>query len=136
MLGKNTSTLPTLKIDLSDHPFIKYDIFEGVVTFTQIDIPIIITTQYFKHHNMSYISHSENNILWNHSFPAINRANVRILSIVRKESTSSLQVLEAISSQKLAGNAIGYTSSLPVEIRASPEPISSKIDASSIKSDI
>ena len=27
-LGTNTSTLPKLKIDLSDHPFIKDDIFE------------------------------------------------------------------------------------------------------------
>ena len=29
MLGTNTSTLPTLRIDFSDHPFIKHDIFEG-----------------------------------------------------------------------------------------------------------
>ena len=27
MLGTNISTLPTLKIDISDHQFIKYDIF-------------------------------------------------------------------------------------------------------------
>ena len=33
LLGTNISTPPTLKIDLSDHPFIRYDIFEGNVSF-------------------------------------------------------------------------------------------------------
>ena len=34
MLGTNTSTLPTLKIDLSDRPFTRDDIFEVNVNFT------------------------------------------------------------------------------------------------------
>ena len=45
MLGKNISTLPTLKIDLSDHLFIKYDIFEGNINFTPQGTPIGIITQ-------------------------------------------------------------------------------------------
>ena len=32
MTGTNVSTLPKLNIDISDHPFIKYDIFEFNVT--------------------------------------------------------------------------------------------------------
>ena len=35
MLVTNIFTLPTLKIDLLDHPFIKDDIFEGNVNFPQ-----------------------------------------------------------------------------------------------------
>ena len=45
MLGTNTSTLPTLKIDLSDHPFIKDDIFEGDVNTPPKGTPIGIITQ-------------------------------------------------------------------------------------------
>ena len=101
MHGKNTSTLPTLKIDLSDHPFIKYDIFEGIVDFSPRGTPIGINTKYCEHHNMSYISQSENNFPWNHAFPTRNRTTFWILSIGRKEPTSSHQVLGAISSQKL-----------------------------------
>ena len=40
MLCTNTSTLPTLKIDLSDHPFIKYYIFEGNVNFPPESPPL------------------------------------------------------------------------------------------------
>ena len=76
MLGTNTSTLPTLKTYLSYNPLIKYDIFEGIVTFPPRGTPIGITTQYYEHHNMSYISQSENNSPWNHAFPAINRTNI------------------------------------------------------------
>ena len=39
-LGTNTSTLPTLKTDLSDHTFIKYDIFEVNVNFSPRGTPI------------------------------------------------------------------------------------------------
>ena len=56
MLGKNISTLPTLKIYLSYHPFIKDDIFEGTVNFPPGCTPIGIVTQYYEHHKMSYIS--------------------------------------------------------------------------------
>ena len=35
MLGTNNSILPTLNIDLSYHPFIKYDIFKVGVHFPQ-----------------------------------------------------------------------------------------------------
>ena len=103
MLGTNNYTLPTLKIDLSDHPFIKDDIFEGIVTFPPRSNPIGITTQYCEHHKILYISQSENNSPWNHVFPSRNRTNVWILRIGRKESTSESQFIEAISSNQLTG---------------------------------
>ena len=53
---KNISTLPTLKIDLSDHPFIKDNIFEVNVNFPPRGITIVIVTQNCEHHNISYIS--------------------------------------------------------------------------------
>ena len=56
MLGKNISTLPTLKTELSDYPSIKYYIFEGNFNFPPRGTPIVIVTQYCEHHNMSYIS--------------------------------------------------------------------------------
>ena len=56
MLGTNIYTLPTLKIDLSDHPFIVDDTFEGTTNFPPRVTPIGITTQYCEYHNMSYIS--------------------------------------------------------------------------------
>ena len=55
VLGTYISVRPTLKIDLSDHTFIKYDIFEGTVSFPTRGTTIGIVTQYCKHHNMSYI---------------------------------------------------------------------------------
>ena len=103
MLGTSTSTLPILKIDLSDHPFFKDDIFLGNVNFPPRGTTIGITTQYSEHHNMSYISQSENKIPWNHAFSARNRTNVWILRIFRKQPTSAQQVLEVISIQKLKG---------------------------------
>ena len=54
-------TLPTLKTILSYHPFIKYYIYEGNVNFPPEGTPISIVTKYCEHHNMSYISQSENN---------------------------------------------------------------------------
>ena len=54
----NYTSLTTFKIDLSDHPFIKYDGFEVNINFTPRVTPIVIVTQYCEHHNMSYISHS------------------------------------------------------------------------------
>ena len=84
ILGTNTSTLTTLKIDLSDHPFIKYDIFEVNVNLPPRGTPIGIVTQYCEHQNIVYISQSTNNRPWNNAFPARNRTNVRILSIGRK----------------------------------------------------
>ena len=103
MLGKNISTLPTLKTELLDHPFIKYYIFEVNVNFPPKGTPIGIVTQYCKHHNISYISQSENSSPWNHECPDRNRTNVWILSIGRKEPTPVQQVLEVISSQQLTG---------------------------------
>ena len=84
MLGTNISTLPTLKNDLSDHPFIKDDIFEINANFQPRGTPVDIVAQYFEHHKMSYISQSKNNSPWNHSFPERNRNNVWILSTGRK----------------------------------------------------
>ena len=78
-----------IKIDLSDHPFIKDAIFEGNVNFPPSGTPIGINTQYFEHYNMSYISQSENNISRNHVFPARNRTIVWILIIGIKEPTSA-----------------------------------------------
>ena len=98
MLGKNTSTLPTSKIDSSDHPFIKDDIFEVDVNFSPRGTPIGIETNYCKHQNMSYISQSTNISPWNHIFPVRNRSNFWILSIGRKEPTTFQQFLKAISS--------------------------------------
>ena len=66
MLGKNISTLPTLKFYPSYHTFIKDDIFEVNVNFPPRGTNIGIVTQYCGHHNMSYISQSENNSLCNH----------------------------------------------------------------------
>ena len=40
MPSKNTSTLKTSKINLSDHPFIKDDIFKANVNFPPGDNPI------------------------------------------------------------------------------------------------
>ena len=56
MLSTNTSTLLILKIDLSDHLFIKDYIFEVHINFAPRGTPIGIVSQYFEHHNMSYIS--------------------------------------------------------------------------------
>ena len=88
MLGKNISTLPTLKSELSDHTYIKYYIFIVNFNFPPRCTPICIVTQYCEHHNMSYISQTENNSPWNHACPARNRTNFWILSIGRKEPTS------------------------------------------------
>ena len=42
MLETNISALTILKIDLSDHPLIKYDIFEVNANFPPIGTPIVI----------------------------------------------------------------------------------------------
>ena len=55
MLSTDISILTTLKIYLSGHLFIKYDIFESNVNFTPRGTPIFIITKYCEHHNMSYI---------------------------------------------------------------------------------
>ena len=52
MTGKNISTLPTSKIDLSDHLFIKYDIFEVTVDFSPINTPIGIVSKYSENHGI------------------------------------------------------------------------------------
>ena len=46
ILVTNNSTIIILQIDLSYHPFIKYDIFEGNVNFPSRGTPIGNTTQY------------------------------------------------------------------------------------------
>ena len=100
---KNTSTLPTLIFDLSDHPFIKDNIFEFDVNLAPIGTPIDIATQYCEHHNMSYISQLKKNSPRNHFFPSRNTTNFWILGIGRKEPTTFHFVLESISSQQLIG---------------------------------
>ena len=103
MLNINTSTLLTLKIDLSYHPFIKYDIFEVDVHFPPRVTPIGIVTQYYEYHNMSYIYQSKNDSPCNHVFPDIQRNYVWILRTGRKEPTTPQKVLESISSHQLTG---------------------------------
>ena len=45
MLGTNTFTLSKLKVELSDYPFIKDDIFEVNVNFQPRFTPIVIVTE-------------------------------------------------------------------------------------------
>ena len=52
MLGTNISTLPILKSYLSDHLFIKYDIFKYNVNLPPRGTHIEILTQYCEHQNM------------------------------------------------------------------------------------
>ena len=78
----------TLKIDLSDHPLIKDDIFEVTVTFPPRGTPIGIIYQYCEHHNMYYVSNSKNNSPWNGDLTAINIKNASIIIIGRKETIS------------------------------------------------
>ena len=63
--GKDTSHPPAIKTYLFDQPLIKYDIFEEKVTFPPRGTPIVIVNYYCEHHNMTYISQSDNNIPWN-----------------------------------------------------------------------
>ena len=84
MTGANIFTLPTLKLNLSDYPFIKYDIFGVDVTVPPIDTHICIVAQYCEHHNMAYIYQSTKNIQWNCNFTVIKIKNVWILSNERK----------------------------------------------------
>ena len=60
MIGTNISTPTKLKMDPSNHPFIKYDTFEGSTNFPPRGNTIGTITHYCEHHNMSYISQSEN----------------------------------------------------------------------------
>ena len=76
--------VPTLKNDLSDPTFIKYDIFEVTVTFTPKGTPIGISDQYYDNQNMSYVSQSTKNSPHNRTLPARNKTNLYILSIGRK----------------------------------------------------
>ena len=94
---------PKLKIDLSNNPFTKDDIFEVTVNFPPIGTNIVIIIQYCEHHSMYYIFQSTNNTPWDCYFTVINRNNVWILRIGRKEQTTAQQVLEAISSKQLTG---------------------------------
>ena len=82
--GTNISTLPTLNIDLSYHPFIKYDIFEVSVNLPPRGNPIGIVVKYCEHHNMSYIYQSTNNSPCTHVFPYRNRTTFCILGVVIK----------------------------------------------------
>ena len=82
-----------IKIDLSDNPSIKYDIFEVTATFPPGVTNIGIVAQYLEHNNMSYIFQSKNNRPWNRALPEINRTNVWILRIGRKEPTTVQQAM-------------------------------------------
>ena len=103
MNGTNISTLTTLKIDISDHPFTKDNIFEVTVTFTTRGTNIGIVFQYYEDHNMTYISQFKNKISWKHALPMRNKTNLWILSIRRKEPKQYKRVMESISIQHLTG---------------------------------
>ena len=85
MTGTNISTLTTLKMDLSDNPFVKYDIFEVTVNFPSRGTTIGIVYKYCEHQNIYYVSQSKNNSPRNQYSPVINRTNVWILIIEIKE---------------------------------------------------
>ena len=92
---------PTIKIDLSDHPFIKEDICEAKVKFSQRGNRIGIINYYCEHHNITYIPQSNRNIPWNRALHSRQRTNFWILSIWIKETTTVKQVMEVVSSQQL-----------------------------------
>ena len=52
MTRENISALPTLNIDLSDHHFIKYDIFEVIVKFPPMGTPSGMVVHYYDNDNM------------------------------------------------------------------------------------
>ena len=81
MTGTNTSSLPSFKIDLSYHHFIKDDIFEATSNFPARGTHIVIIAQYCEHHDMSYASQSKNNIHCKHFFTERNSTNIWILRI-------------------------------------------------------
>ena len=90
MLGTNPYTLTTLKIDLSNHLFIKDDIFEANVNLPPRGTPIGIVSQYCEHHNISYITPSTNKRPWNHALTSRHLTNAWIIIIVLKLSSISL----------------------------------------------
>ena len=53
MTSTNVSTLPTLKIDLTDHPYIKDDVFEVTINFPQRINIIEMVAQYCEHQNIT-----------------------------------------------------------------------------------
>ena len=76
------------KIDILDHPWIKYDIFEATVIFPPILTPVGIISKYCEHHNISYFNHSTNYSSCNNAFYSRNRTNVWILNTGRKDPKS------------------------------------------------
>ena len=54
--GKENSSLTTTKIDSSDHPFIKDDIYEAKVIFPPRGTPIGIINYYFDNCNTTYVT--------------------------------------------------------------------------------
>ena len=54
MTGTHISMLTMIKIDISDNPFIKDDIFEATVFFSPRGTPVVMVFHYCENHNMSY----------------------------------------------------------------------------------
>ena len=52
----NIYSLPTINVDISNHPFIKDDLFKATVNFPPGVTPIDIFSQYCERHNIYYIS--------------------------------------------------------------------------------
>ena len=88
MNGTSFFALPTIKMYLSYHPFIKDDIFESTVKFPPRGTTIGIVDQYCEHHNMYYVSKSNNNRQWNQNLPTGNRNNACIIIIGKKSNKS------------------------------------------------
>ena len=73
-------------MDLSYHPFIKYNIFYVTVTFPPRGNYIGIVAQYCDHNNMYYIYYPKKNSPWNRAFTGRNETNAWILRILGKET--------------------------------------------------
>ena len=94
---------PNNKNDLSNHPFIKDEIFEATVNFSPRFTPIGIITYYFEHRNMTYIYLSNNNSPCKIALPSRQINNVWVLSIGIKDPTTLQKVVEDVPSQQLTG---------------------------------
>ena len=101
MTGTHISMLTMIKIDISDNPFIKDDIFEATVIFLPRGTPVGMVFHYCENHNMSYFYQSKKYIPWNRAFFERKITNVWILSIGRKEPKKVQQVMEASSIQHI-----------------------------------
>ena len=88
------------KIDIYENSFIKYDIFEAIVTFPPRGTLIGIIVYYCEHYNMNYITQSNNNSPWDRVFPVGQISNFWVISISRKYWTTVQKFVEYVSGQQ------------------------------------